>query len=183
HAAAESAPNVLRLLGNARIGRGATVVEIGCGSGILARELVEGGYRVAGFDVSPAMIRLAQAKAPRARFRVAALEDVAVPRSGAGLALGEVVTYVRAGMPALADFFGRVHAALAQGGLLIFDFIESARGRTFATKTFHGEAWTMTVNASFDRASRELTRHIAIVMQVGAELSHVSETHAVRIYS
>jgi 2-polyprenyl-3-methyl-5-hydroxy-6-metoxy-1,4-benzoquinol methylase len=61
----------------------ARIVEVGCGSGILARTLTHAGYRVLGLDASPAMIRLSRARAPRAAFRVASLERARIPRCAA----------------------------------------------------------------------------------------------------
>jgi 2-polyprenyl-3-methyl-5-hydroxy-6-metoxy-1,4-benzoquinol methylase len=47
-----------------------TVVDLGCGSGILAGALVEAGYQVVGIDMSDAMVALARARAPNAEFHV-----------------------------------------------------------------------------------------------------------------
>src|SRR5262245_26329056 len=104
------APHVARLLARAGIRTG-RIVEIGCGSGRLARHLTARGYAVDGSDVSPAMIRLARARAPRARFRVASLAAVRLPPCDAVVALGEVVTYVRGGLPILSRFFQRARHA------------------------------------------------------------------------
>ena len=50
-------PAVLEALGPVE---GLRVLDVGCGSGLYARELVAGGARsVVGLDVSPTMIRLA----------------------------------------------------------------------------------------------------------------------------
>jgi SAM-dependent methyltransferase len=61
------APAQLKLLEQ----RGAhRVVDIGCGSGIWARKLVDAGHEVLGVDLSPAMIELARHRVPEADFRV-----------------------------------------------------------------------------------------------------------------
>src|SRR5687768_1633981 len=44
------------------------IVDIGCGSGVLARALTDAGYDVLGIDASPAMIELARVTAPAAQF-------------------------------------------------------------------------------------------------------------------
>jgi SAM-dependent methyltransferase len=51
---------VLELLRRHGIERG-RVIEVGCGSGVLARELAQAGYEVIAFDASEAMIELALA--------------------------------------------------------------------------------------------------------------------------
>lgn len=172
-----ASPSIARLVGGA-----GAVVEIGCGSGILARHLSDAGHRVLGVDISAAMIRIARARAPRAQFKVAGLSSVAIPRCDAIVAIGEVVTYVEGGLPALRAFFARAHRALRPGGVLIFDFIESARRRTFATRTFQGEDWTMAVRAAFDERTGILTRRMAIVRQSGRQARRSNETHRVRVY-
>jgi SAM-dependent methyltransferase len=176
------APHLLRLLKHAGIRTG-RIVEVGCGSGRLARHLSDRGYRVHGFDVSPAMVRIARRRAPRARFTVASLADVDVPRCAAVVSLGEVVTYVRGGLPVLSRFFARVHDALAPGGLFVFDFMQSATGRTFATRTHDGDGWAMAVSADYDRGSRRLTRRMTIDRRVGGRMRRSRETHRVRIYT
>jgi len=47
------------------------VLDVCCGSGYLAGLLTARGFRVSGFDASPAMIELAQANVPEANFEVA----------------------------------------------------------------------------------------------------------------
>jgi SAM-dependent methyltransferase len=93
--AAHAAPEIARTLRAAGI-RDGHVVEVGCGSGTVARHLLSRGYQVTGLDISPAMIRLGRAKAPDARFRVASLTTARIPPCDAVVALGEVITYVPA---------------------------------------------------------------------------------------
>ena len=53
------APGILALLQPVR-DRGGLVVELGCGSGLLTRHLVDAGHRVMATDASPAMLTLAR---------------------------------------------------------------------------------------------------------------------------
>jgi 2-polyprenyl-3-methyl-5-hydroxy-6-metoxy-1,4-benzoquinol methylase len=55
------APGVLALL-KPVLARGGLVLEIGCGSGLLTRELVDAGHRVIATDASPAMLEVAHAR-------------------------------------------------------------------------------------------------------------------------
>ena len=59
--------------------RDGLVIDLGCGSGILAAELTAAGYDVLGFDLSPAMIALARKRAPKARFRRQSLWAAELP--------------------------------------------------------------------------------------------------------
>jgi SAM-dependent methyltransferase len=53
-----------------RVPAGGKVLDVCCGSGYLAGLLADRGYRVTGFDASPAMIDLARHHAPAAQFEV-----------------------------------------------------------------------------------------------------------------
>jgi SAM-dependent methyltransferase len=197
--ARRAAPEVVRILRRHGIGRsrhrrasGADraprIVDIGCGSGTLARRLVNRGYDVVGIDISSAMIRLARAKAPDARFRVASLIDARIPRCDAVIALGEVIAYVTSsractGLPmALRQFFRRVHQALKPGGLFLFDFIESAERRTYPVKTHGAREWAIAVTADVDSSGRILTRRMITLRRLQRQYRSSREVHHVRIY-
>lgn len=175
------APAIVRILRKNRILRG-RIVEVGCGSGVLARALLAAGYELVGYDVSRDMIRLARLNAPGATFRVASLTAARVPRCDAVVCIGEVVTYVKGGLSALSRFFTRVHDALPPGGVFIFDFLHTARGRTYRTKTIGGKRWSLAVRADYNRRTRTLTRRMAMVRQVDSRSRHTRETHTVRVY-
>ena len=53
--ARNSAPALLEMLRSNGVSKG-LVVDLGCGSGLWARELSDAGYGVLGVDISPAMI-------------------------------------------------------------------------------------------------------------------------------
>jgi SAM-dependent methyltransferase len=182
-----AAPEAIRILRTHGLRRG-RLVEVGCGSGTLARHLVDAGYDLVGFDISPAMIRLARAKVPEARFRVASLSEARIPSCHAVMAIGEVLTYVSAGSAvgelarSVQQFFVRVYAALKLGGLFIFDFIESADRRTYPAKSRGGSDWAIVARAEVDRPGRVLTRRLVMVRKVGRQFRRSQEIHRVRIY-
>jgi SAM-dependent methyltransferase len=169
--------------------RAALIVEVGCGSGTLARHLVEAGYDVLGIDISPAMVRLARAKARGARVRVGSLTDVRLPACRAVVAINEVVTYVpatgigtRVEKP-LRDFFARVHDALPPRGLFIFDFIESGARRTYRAKSRAGPDWVIAAHAELDPSGHMLTRRMVTIRKMGRQFRRSQERHRVRIYT
>jgi SAM-dependent methyltransferase len=190
--ARRAAPEIVRLLARrspfrpARRGR-SLVVEFGSGGGTTAACLTGHGFRVLAVDQSRAMVKLARKTAPHARFAVGSLASTAIPRCGAILALGEVVNYVTAsrdGVRAhdrqLFHFFVRAARALEPGGLLLFDFMETARGRTFDAKSRSGRDWAVVTSARVEDAL--LTREITTVRLIGARLRLSQETHRVRLY-
>src|SRR5262245_44339740 len=91
--AARSAPGIRRLLRHPGIVQG-HIVDIGCGSGILAARLTAWGYRVTGIDSSPSMIRLARTVAPRAVFRRGSFLDGPLPACDAVVSTGECINYL-----------------------------------------------------------------------------------------
>ena len=70
--------------------RDGLVVEIGCGSGLLTRYLVDAGHRVLATDASPAMLELARATVPDAFVGIEQLTmpDDPVPPTDAVVSIG-----------------------------------------------------------------------------------------------
>lgn len=180
--AQRSAPELARILRAHGITRG-HILELGCGSGITARYLVEHGYDVTGIDISKAMIRLAREIAPKARFRVGSLTRVRIPRCHAVIAIGEVMAYVPGGIAALERVFEGARTALRPGGVFIFDFIESGARRTYPARSCSGPDWVIASRATLDRSRRILTRQMVVVRQARGRFRHANETHTIRIYS
>jgi SAM-dependent methyltransferase len=190
--ARRAAPEVMRLLARrspfspTRRGR-SLVVEFGCGGGTTAAYLADHGFRVLGVDQSPAMVKLARKAAPGARFQSGTLATTRPPRCGAILALGEVVNYLagRRADPGAHDrqlfrFFARAARALEPGGLLLFDFMESARRRTYDAIGRNGDDWAVVTSARVEGPL--LTRHITTVRSIRGKLRVAQETHRVRLY-
>jgi SAM-dependent methyltransferase len=115
----------------------ASVVELGCGSGVTARRLTDAGHEVLGIDQSAALIALARRRAPRARFRVGSFVSEPIPACDAVLAVGEVFNYLFDEANALPPLFARIHAALRPGGLLLFDLAGPG-----AVPGGHSRVWT-----------------------------------------
>jgi SAM-dependent methyltransferase len=157
-----------------------TVVDLGCGSGVLAGIVARAGYRVIGSDISDAMVAIARRRVPEAEFHVSSFISAAIPVSIAVTAIGEVLSYAfdaRNGPQAANDFFRRAYEALAPGGLQLFDIAGSERTaasrRTFA----EGPDWAVLVNSQLDESQRVLTRHITSFRQVGTLYRRDTEKH------
>ena len=86
------APGVLALL---ELYRGGTILEFGCGSGLLTRYLVDAGHKVIATDASPAMLEIAQDHAAGAQeFRLLTLPDDPLPEVDAIVGIGHPISYL-----------------------------------------------------------------------------------------
>lgn len=171
-----AAPHLLRRLRAAGIERG-LVVDLGCGGGIWAAELLRAGYDVVGIDVSADALAIAQQRAPEARFVQGDAHTVELPRCVAVTALGEVVNYD--GPERLDGLFARVRAALPLDGLFAFD--AAAPGREpegSREESVDGEDWRLDIVVEEDERARTLTRWIEI--ERGGWRSE--EVHRLRTY-
>jgi trans-aconitate methyltransferase len=77
------APDIAALLAPVRE-RDGLVVELGCGSGLLTRRLLDAGHRIVATDASPAMLELARELVPDAEdVRQVTLPDDSIPSADA----------------------------------------------------------------------------------------------------
>lgn len=161
--ARDAAPGLLAILRKHGIRKG-TVVDLGCGSGVWARELVDAGYDVLGIDISAAMIALARKRVPEATFRAGSFLHSALPPCDAVTSLGECFNYLfdrGNGPAALRKLFKRIHTALRPGGVLVFDIAEPGRGTPPRTIFREGKDWAMVAAIAEDAKRKRLTRRIA----------------------
>src|SRR4051794_41947887 len=96
----------------ARAGEAGTVVDLGCGSGILAEQISTAGFSVVGVDVSPHLLSLARARAPRAEFVLSSFSTPGRPPPPAGPLFAKASNTLLAARPGRGDF----RALLAPSG-------------------------------------------------------------------
>ena len=178
-----AAPGVLQTLADRGISDG-TVVDLGCGSGVWAKELCDAGYDVVGVDISAAMIKLAKRRSPRATLHVASFLEFELPACGAVTALGEVLNYrfdSRNNIGTLRKLFKRVYSALEPNGLLIFDLAGPGRNADTAQRFAVGDDWAVLVD--FDTAqSDRLKRRIVTFRKKGRAYRRCEESHELQLY-
>lgn len=147
-----------------------TIVELGCGSGILARELTRAGFVVHGFDVSPSMIALARETAPAARFDVGSFDTVHLPPCDTIIAMGEVLNY--------GTFDGvRRLIARAPANILLFDVAERGAYPPYDEHRSGGDDWSVIAIKESD--GKTLTRR---VLTFRADGRRDEEVHRLELY-
>jgi SAM-dependent methyltransferase len=127
------------------------VLELGCGSGLLTRHLVDAGHRVVATDASPAMLELARATTPGAEeIRQVVLPDDPLPECDAVVSVGHVLSYlpdeaaIERGLAAAAD-------ALRPGGIFALDLCDLLYGRLRREQPNHGrvgDSWAIVTRFS-----------------------------------
>jgi SAM-dependent methyltransferase len=149
------------------LARRGLVLELGCGSGLLTRELLAAGHRVIATDASPAMLDLARDLVGEAAqdVRQLTLPDDPLPRADAIVAVGHPLSYlpdaaaIDRALIAMAD-------ALRPGGLLAFDLCDLEWGearRGAPNYAGVGADWAIITEFSMpapDRFVRDITTFV-----------------------
>ena len=154
------------------------IVDIGCGSGILARALTDAGYAVLGIDASPAMIDLARVTAPAARFEVASFDEATLPPCAAITAMGEVLNYGT--LTRVQTFIHHAAHALTPGGLLLFDIAERGSYPPHDERRLGGDDWSVITIKDSD--GQRLTRRVLTFRQIDGVTRRDEEVHVLELY-
>lgn len=170
----------------------AHVLDLGCGSGELLREVTQAGFRGTGIDASPAFIKRARKAAPQAEFRLGSLHETPFPPCDAVSATGEVLNYMSEGRrkgPALLPLFRRIATALEPGGLFLFDLIMPSPRPALSGRSWRvnddpsGEGWAVLVHAEENTKARLLKRQITAFRQKGKGWRRTDECHVQYLYT
>jgi SAM-dependent methyltransferase len=160
------APGIVALLGPVRDRRG-LVVELGCGSGLLTRHLLDAGHRVVATDASPAMLELARAGAPDAEdVRQVTLPDDPIPDADAIVSVGHALNYLP-DEAAIDRAFVAIARALRPGGVLAIDLCDlewGAARRGVATHGRVGQDWAI-INETSTPAANRFVREMTIFVK------------------
>ncbi len=159
------APGVLALL-EPVLTRNGLVAEIGCGSGLLTRYLIDAGLRVIATDASPPMLDLARDVAGDAQeIRRLTLPDDPIPAADAIVGVGHALNYLPD-----ADAIDRaliaIAGALNPSGVLAIDLCDLEWGAVRKDQGNHGwvgEDWAIVTESSVpspDRYVRQMASFI-----------------------
>jgi SAM-dependent methyltransferase len=150
------APGILALLEPVRQ-RGGVVLELGCGSGLLTRYLVDAGHRVIATDASPAMLELARQTAPGAEeISLLVMPDDPMPAADAVVSIGHPVSYLP-DEAALRRAFVAAARALNAGGVLAIDVCDLRWGEAWRHRPSSGRAgedWAIVTEYSIPSPDR-----------------------------
>lgn len=173
------APGILRLL-EPILARDGLVLEVGCGSGLLTRRLVDAGHRVVATDASPAMLELARQHVPdAASIELLALPDDPLPDADAIVGVGHVLSY----LPAQDDVergLRAVASALRPGGVVALDIcdLEWGRSRRGAPAAgWVGDDWALVTTFSSPAPDRFVREMAAFVRQPDGSWHRDDERH------
>ncbi len=160
-------PGIVRLLRDGGLSVGARVLDVGCGSGTLARKLLDAGFAVRGIDASPAMIELARGHAPGADFDIARLPTRlpagavgALPESDAVVSTGHVLNYLDTRAD-IAEALAELARSVRPAGVLAIDLMTDRYREKRRAEAVHAKVeddWVIVTRFSqpgpcrFDRA-------------------------------
>ncbi len=100
---------------------GAEVLDLCCGTGQLAKVLIEKGYKVTGIDGSQEMLYFAQDNAPGAKFIAADARTFKMPPTfNVAFSTFDALNHIMT-LPELQKVFKNVYHCLISGGIFIFD--------------------------------------------------------------
>jgi len=154
------------------------IIDIGCGSGVLARALTDAGYDVLGIDASPAMIELARVTAPAAHFEIASFDEATLPPCAAITALGEVLNYGT--LDRVRTFVRNAAHALSPRGLLLFDIAERGSYPQHDERRVGGHDWSVITIKDSD--GERLTRRVLTFRQIDGVTRRDEEVHVLELY-
>lgn len=164
----DTAPGILELLAPI-LDRGGLVVELGCGSGLLTRYLVDAGHRMIATDASPAMLDLArETLGDRAEIRRLTLPDDPIPPADAIVSVGHVLSYL-ADAPAIERALVAISRALLPGGVMVLDLCDLAYAearRDEPARGWVGEDWALVTETSVPEPDR-FVRQMATFTRTG----------------
>jgi SAM-dependent methyltransferase len=152
----DCAPGILALLEPVRE-HGGLVVELGCGTGLLTRYLVDAGHRVIATDASPAMLDIARGYAGDAlEIRRLVLPDDPIPEADAVVAIGHPISYLP-DEPAIDRALAAAAGALRPGGILavnLCDLTWASERSDWRARGWVGDDWALVTESSSPRPDR-----------------------------
>ena len=162
-----------------------TIVDLGCGSGILVELMSADGRRVTGIDQSEEMLKIARRRAPSADFLCRSVYECELPRCHVVTAIGEVINYITDDRPSPADteqLMTRVHEALEPGGLFLFDGALVGRNASVAIHYANDTDWDCISGVEHDPPRKQMRRFVVTFRREGALYRRMEELHTLQLF-
>ncbi|HEX6225117.1 MAG TPA: class I SAM-dependent methyltransferase [Chryseolinea sp.] len=103
------------------------ILEVGCGTGQLARRFITDGYRYMGIDVSDPMLEIAKKEMPSHHFCLMDMRAIDIAATFEAVVItARSISYILTNADVMATFKS-VKNVLKDGGVVIFDFIDANR--------------------------------------------------------
>ena len=179
-----NAAKMLKELFNKEFHKKGLIVDLGCGSGVVAKELLDSGFDVLGIDISEALIEIAKKRAPTGKYIVGSFFDINLPKCIGVISTSECLNYATHGENEkhLKTLFKKVLNALQPGGLFIFDMIEPGTAKNDKYIVEKND-WTMFLHTWEDKEKNILTRDITLFRKIENNLYRkTKEIHTARLY-
>lgn len=104
-----------------------SVLEVGCGTGNLAKRLVDAEYKYWGIDLFDEMLEIAKQTAPNAKFSQADVRDFDLKiQFDCAIITGRSISYLIENN-GLLDALNCINHSLKKGGMLMFDAIDAEK--------------------------------------------------------
>lgn len=118
------------------------ILELGCGTGNLAKRFIENNYNYIGIDFSQSMIEIAKKRNKKGNFLIADMRNFSSKKQDSIFITGRTTSYIITNKD-LDDTFASVYKNLNDDGIFIFDFIDANRYIPFilANKDIKHEAF------------------------------------------
>ena len=101
------------------------ILEVGCGSGMLAHRFLKNGYDYTGVDLFNEMLKIARTEVPSGLFVQADMRNLSFDQQfDAVLITGRSISYVIENRGIMDTLHG-IHKSLRDGGILVFGFFEA----------------------------------------------------------
>lgn len=169
---------------NKKINGKGLVIDLGCGSGSVAKALINNQFDVLGIDASKTLINIAKERVPKANFIVGSFFDVTFPACVSVVSTSECLNYIVDNQNHEADLkklFQKIYSALAKDGLFIFDMIEPGTAHDESHIVEH-EDWSMFVRVRENSKTNILTRDATVFRKVGEYYRRSHELHKAKLY-
>lgn len=166
------------------------ILELGCGTGNITKELLKRGYELVGVDISEEMLELAEEKTQDFGDKVILIEqditdlDFDVYEIDTVIAVNDTFNYIleKEKIKGLLDY---LYPRIKEGGQLVFDISSDYKLQHILGKNTFGESFEDMVylwENYYDQESGQVFMEINIFEKKGQYYERFTETHVQRAY-